>query len=56
MINRFINKMSCLTIKLKYGRIITFAKCVIRKLKIINNGTGNIVQITVHCTLENCNF
>ena len=56
MINRFINKVSCLTIKLKYRNIITFSKCALRKLKVQNRGNGNVIKIAEHCTLKNCNF
>lgn len=54
--NRIINKIRCLILKLKYKKTISFVKLNARKLKIKNNGFDNNLHIAEYCSVNNCNF
>lgn len=56
MINRILNKITCLVIKIKYKKRISFTKLIIRKLRIKDNGIDNFIQIAEHCNINNCEF
>lgn len=56
MISRIINKITCLMIKIKYKKTISFTKLIARQLTIRNNGIANSIQIAEHCNINNCIF